>query len=88
MPKIKLSGKDLYIHIRSNDIFNINPQFPYAQPPLCFYEKILSNFKYNRVYIIASDTSNPVILKLINKYHNVIYKVNNLKIDISLLIIF
>ena len=41
--KININKDDLYIHIRSGDIF-IYPHSPYAQPPLCFYKEILNNF--------------------------------------------
>ena len=39
LPKIKVNPNDLFIHIRSGDIFNYRPSkdIDYAQPPLCFY---------------------------------------------------
>ena len=86
LPKIKLSEQELYIHIRSGDIFQINPLISFSQPPLCFYQKIINNFQFNNIYIITSDTKNPVIQYLVNNSSNVIYKKNELKIDISLLI--
>ena len=46
LPKIMTHPNDLYIHIRSGDIFK-NPKVTvfYAQPPLCFYQKIVENYK-------------------------------------------
>ena len=85
LPNINVSTDDLFIHIRSGDIF-IKPHYLYSQPPLCFYKKILFNFIFKNIYIIASDNKNPIINKLINKYPNIIYHKNNLKTDIALLI--
>ena len=87
MPKFRISKYYLFIHIRSGDIFKKNiPHKDYAQPPFCFYEMILNNFKFQKVYIISEDNSNPNIIKLINKYHNILYKQKSLKEDLSLLI--
>lgn len=44
LPVINTDRNDLYIHIRSGDIFKRRPNTVYAQPPLCFYQKILNNF--------------------------------------------
>ena len=55
LPKIKTNKNDLYIHIRGSDIFkNKNPYFApdYAQPPFCFYQKILNTFKFRKIIII------------------------------------
>ena len=83
--KINVDKEDLYIHIRSGDIF-FYAHSPYAQPPFCFYIKILNNYKFNNVYLIAQDKNNPIINKILNKYSNVIYKQNSIKEDISYLI--
>jgi len=82
--KVNVDKEDLYIHIRSGDIF-IFAHSPYAQPPFCFYKKILNNFKFNKVYLIAQDKNNPIIEKILSEF-NVIYKQNDLKDDISYLI--
>ena len=87
LPKIKISENDLYIHIRSEDIFNKKKRLnEYAQPPLCFYMNILQNFKFQNIFIISFDKANPVINKLINYYPTIIFKKNNLLLDISYLI--
>ena len=89
LPRIKLSKKDLYIHIRSDDIFIRKKMFKsngYIQPPLCFYKNILNNFKFRNIRIISSDKGNPVISKLINFKKNLILKKLILKFDISILI--
>ena len=82
---INVNKDDLYIHVRSGDIF-FYPHFPYAQPPFCFYRKILNNHKFNNVYLISQDTFNPVIQKILNEYNSVIYKQNGIKEDISYII--
>ena len=83
--KFFIDKEDLFIHIRSGDIFII-PHSPYAQPPLCFYRKILKNNKFKNVYLISQNLNNPVIQKLINEYPNILYLKNSIKNDISYLI--
>lgn len=86
LPKLEVSKKDLYIHIRSGDIFkNIINKY-YSQPPLCFYQNIINNYNFSKIYLISFDKSNPVIQELINKYPYIIYNKNSLKFDITKLI--
>ncbi len=86
LPKIKTFPNDLYIHIRSGDIFATPRNNSYSQPPLCFYEKVLNKFKFKKVYIISQKDNNPVINKILNKYDNVIYNKNLLIFDIAYLL--
>ena len=81
--KIKTELHDLYIHIRFSHFFIHSS---YSQPPLCFYEKIINNFKFNKIYIIAQDNENKIINELTYKYQNVIYKKNKLDEDIAYLV--
>jgi hypothetical protein len=83
--KVNVDKEDLYIHIRSGDIF-IFAHSPYSQPPFCFYKTILNNYKFNKVYLIAQDKNNPIIEKILSEYTNIIYKQNDIKEDISYLI--
>ena len=46
----------------------------YAQPPLCFYEKVIEFKKFNNIFIISDDANYPIIKRLISKYNKVIYK--------------
>lgn len=87
LPKVVTKPNDLYIYIRSGDIFlhHENSIKGYYQPPFCFYVKILDKFKFNKVFIISEDKINPVIPKLLNKYSYIKKRKNNLKIDISYL---
>ena len=41
LPKVNISNDSLFVHFRSDDIFTVNQNRWYAQPPLCFYESIL-----------------------------------------------
>ena len=52
LPKIKINKTDLFIHIRSGDIFKYSPNinFNYAQPPLCFYQSIMFLSKHNKSF--------------------------------------
>ena len=87
LPRINLNEQDLYIHVRSGDIFqyidrkNIN----YAQPPLCFYENVITNFSFNNIYILAIDKSNPIINKLLEHFPQIRFTQNSLKQDASIL---
>ena len=85
LPNIEIDPNALYIHIRSGDIFSsyINKFFP--QPPLCFYQTILNNFKYEKIYIISKSDNNPVIGHLLKEFTNITYKKNDLNVDLAFL---
>ena len=51
LPKTLSSEEYLYIHIRSGDIFDNIINIYYAQPPLCFYNKILYNYNFSKIYL-------------------------------------
>jgi len=87
LPKIKTEPHDLYIHIRSGKIFGKSfIHSSYGQPTLCFYEKIINDYKFNKIYIIAQNKANIIIKKLTNKYQNIFYKKNLLDEDIASLV--
>jgi len=85
LPKIIVNPNDLYIYIRSGDIF-VSFLKSYIQPPLCFYQELLNNYKFNKIYIISENTNNPVINKLLIQFPKIIFHKNSLKLDISYLI--
>ena len=87
LPKVKINFDDLCIYIRGGDIFrNFNKSdLYYAQPPLCFYKRILNEFNFRKVTIISEDTSNPITPILLKDYSNIKYNKNNIKLDISYL---
>ena len=87
LPSLSLDINDLYIHIRNGDVYK-HPKYGryYAQPPLCFYKKVIESKNFNKAYIIAQESNYPIIKRLISDYKNVIYKKNSFKKDISILI--
>ena len=86
LPKFNLDPNDLYIYIRSGDIFKNYFVNSYAQPPLCFYEKVIKNFQFKNIYIIAQDKYNIIIDELIKRHPNIIYNQNLLEKDIAYLV--
>jgi hypothetical protein len=86
LPKVNPQPDELYIHLRGGDIFKVNPSTTYAQPPLCFYEKIIKNNTYKNIYILSMDRKNVVLDALMNKYNNIIFNQNSYEYDLSLLI--
>ena len=88
LPKIKVNPNDLFIHIRSGDIFNYRPSkdIDYAQPPLCFYQSILNKYIFKKIYIICENRKNPIINLLIKEFPQIILANNPLEVDISLIV--
>ena len=85
LPYINTKSNDLYIHMRGGDIFRYSPSKVYAQPPLCFYQKIINQTTFKNIYIVSMDNLNIIANILKDKYKNIIYNKNNLEFDISLL---
>lgn len=85
LPNVCVNPNDLYIYIRSGDIFEYYHRY-YFQPPLCFYQNILNNFTFNNIYIISEKRNNPVIDKLFLQFQKVSYKINIMKYDIAYII--
>ena len=44
LPQVNIKADELFIHIRSGDIFKYSIGKTLAQPPLCFYETILNKY--------------------------------------------
>ena len=88
LPKIKTNNSDLFIHIRSGDIFEKAEAYNefYSQPPLCFYKQIIKEYKFNKIYIISENKLNPIIDKLILEYPDIIYNENRIELDMAYLI--
>ena len=79
-----LNANYLYIHVRRGDIFEYSyPIKEYPQPPLCFYDSIINNFSFRKIFILSENKKNPVIDALLTKYNNVYYLHSNLQQDIS-----
>ena len=85
LPSINTDRNDLYIHIRSGDIFKRRPNPHYAQPPLCFYQKIINNFYFKNIYIVSENRKNPIIDLLTKEYHEIIFIDNYIETDAAIL---
>ena len=68
-PQVNVGEDELYIHIRSGDVYLTEPSSYYAQPPLCFYEGIIKKWGFRNIFILSQDTKNPVINPLREKYN-------------------
>lgn len=83
-----LNNNDVVIHIRSGDIFKTdrepNPNYPC--PPLSYYINIINNNHFENIYLIAEDTRNPAINKLLELYPNIRFKIQDLNDDIKLVL--
>ena len=77
---------DLYINIRSGDIFTkaIHPK--YSQPPLCFYQKIIKENKYNNIFLLSNGHENPCVDALLKLYPKIKYIHGSPSYDLSVII--
>ncbi len=67
------SDSTLYIHIRSGDIFTEqNPNSFYVQPPLSYYDHIITMQKPIHIILVSEDRLNPCINALLTKYAGII----------------
>lgn len=82
-----LGSNDLVIHVRSGDIFT--EEFPnkhYVPPPLSYYKNIIEQNYFDNIYLIAEDTHNPCITRLLELYPKIIFKVQTLDEDINMIL--
>ena len=78
--------KDLYIHIRSDHIFEEKPPFKwYFPPPLSYYVNIIKSGNYDNIYIISDNCNNIISRELKKKFDNIILTNNNLLDDIKII---
>lgn len=72
------SESTLYIHIRSGDIFSkAKPHKLYVQPPLSYYDHIITLQKPAHIILVSEDRLNPCINALLTKYAGMITHVCN-----------
>ena len=86
IPKFTAKPNNLYINIRSGDIFKNSIGKFYSQPPLCFYQKIIDENKYQNIYILANGHENPVVDELLKLYKNITYMHGSIVDDITVII--
>ena len=81
----------LIIYIRSGDLFpldNTPVHGSYISAPYYYYDYILKKYKqhYNKYILVAEDTNNPIIKKLLHDYPNIIWKKNSLYEDLKIVL--
>ena len=86
IPKFNSNENELYINIRSGDIFINKINFMYSQPPLCFYQKIINENNYSNIYILSNGHENPVVDKLLKIYPRIKYIHGTVEYDMSVII--
>lgn len=86
IPKYNPGKNDLYINIRSVDIFVTVINKNYAQPPLCFYKKIINENKFEKIFILSNGHENPNVDALLKLYPKIKYIHGSLEEDISVII--
>ena len=64
---ISLGENDLYLHLRSGDIFVTSDHSNYAQPPLQYFVDVINYKNWTNVYLLTQNFINPVILGLLEK---------------------
>ena len=84
--EVQLDNNDLLIHIRSSDIFGVNPHPSYLTPPLSYYVNIINKNNFNEIYLIAEDRINPCINKLLELYPKIKFKIQSLEEDVKLIL--
>ena len=74
------------IHIRSGNIFGGWVHKNYAQPPMTFYDKVISEANPTKIIIVSEDDKNPCVKGIIDKYDNSYVSHTNLKTSISIIL--
>lgn len=88
LPRYIASPEDLYINIRSGDIFTKKIHVNYAQPPLCFYQKIINDDKnkFKNIYLISNGHENPVVDIILKLYPKIKFIHGTIIEDASVLV--
>ena len=85
----KSASNDLYIHMRSGDIFH-KPGWKwsnfYIPPPLIYYNNAITERSWREIYIICEDAKNPCLSALLNKYPQIKWRQQSLVEDIKLIL--
>ena len=84
LPKIKTRRNDLYIYIRAYT-FQLNGT-GYSPAPYCFYQTIISKFKFRDIYVVsAADKNSPLIKRLLLDYPKIKFMLKSVQEDIAIL---
>ena len=77
LPEVVTNPDELYIYIKSGDIFmKIDPLY-HVQSPLCFYRQVINNYSHNftNITIVSELDKNIGINKLLMEYPNITFNV-------------
>ena len=86
IPIYKADPNDLYINIRSGDIFINAINHHYSQPPLCFYQKIIKARSFRKLFLLANGHENPVVDELLKLYNKIKYIHGSVEYDIAVIV--
>ena len=68
----RLEGRDLTIHVRAGDIWQENvtraPHESYCGLPFSFYQTIIEQQDWQKIYIVTEDAQDPMVCKLAYSY--------------------
>ncbi len=80
--------KTVIIHVRGGDVFGVGPPGVYVQPPIAFYQAVLSLPQYEgyRIVLCAEDRSNPVIDILRRQFKTRLELITNLQKSVAAII--
>jgi hypothetical protein len=87
-PGVEPSGDlELFIHIRSGDLFSEPRPLPqYAQPPLGYYRDVILGRQWSKIVLAASDDGNPCVGALIEEARfRIIWERRSIMEDLRLL---
>jgi hypothetical protein len=87
LPKVVTSPNELYIYIKSGDIFMKTDSLYHIQSPLCFYRQVIEKYSTNftNITIVSEQDKNIGINKLMMDYPNITFNVIPVKITFSYL---
>ena len=60
----ELTANDLVVHVRSGDIYFRERVGNWGQPPAAYYEKIIREGPWSRVFVVCEDNESPVLLPI------------------------
>ena len=60
-PRADLAADDVVIHVRSGDIYFREGLGNWGQPPAAYYEKVIREGCWSRVFVVCEDQESPVL---------------------------
>lgn len=87
IPNVIIDPNELFIYIKSGDIFIKKDDLYYIQPPFCFYKQILYNYynNFTNVTIISENNKNIIINNLLKEFPIITFNITSFKYNIAYL---